>query len=308
MTNQTNIERKLVLPAGAYLAAAGLGFTEGPALLPSGEVGVVSINRGIVYAVTITPEGGTRAIAETGGGPNCLAVGTEGEIWVTQNGGTAMPSKSEIAAVPSIQRIEDGVVTTVHSGDVSAPSDCVVDSSGRLWFTDPSGHSDDGSEARGAVRVLDPSTNSITTVLEGLRFPNGLCFGIDPAQLYVAETLRGVVRRYTIEGSRCTWDGWEAAVPGGTPDGIALDSQGWLWVAGGAGDNVVAFDSEGNLVRELSFGTGVLVTSVCFAGPGLSTLVVTIAKGGSVVAMPATNPGQPLLVSEQSGPIAGGGL
>jgi gluconolactonase len=143
--------------------------------------------------------------------------------------------------------------------------------------------------------VLDPRTNTATTALDELRFPNGLCFGTDPTEIYVAETLRGVVRRYNIDGARCEWDGWEVTVPGGTPDGIALDSNGWLWVAGGSGDNVIAFAPDGRIAREVSFGTGVLVTSVCFAGPDLATLVVTVAKGGSVVALPAVHPGLPLV-------------
>ena len=305
MTNQAQTERKLVLPADARLVASGLGFTEGPALLPSGEVGVVSLNRGIVYAVDLTAENATRTIAETGGGPNSVAVGNRGQIWVTQNGGTAMPSKSEISAAPSIQQIIDGEVTTVHEGDVSSPSDCIVDDAGRVWFTDPRGHSDDGGEGRGALRILDPSTNTVTTALDGLRFPNGLCFGTDHTQIYVAETLRGVVRRYHVDGARCEWDGWEAAVPGGTPDGIALDSQGWLWVAGGSGDNVVALDADGRVVRDISFGTGVLVTSVCFAGAHLSTLIATVAKGGSVVAMPAVHPGLPLLPAQSDVAVGG---
>lgn len=304
MTNQTHTERKLVLPATSRLVASGLGFTEGPAVLPSGEVAVASINRGLVYAVDLA-DGGVRSIAETGGGPNCVAVGTAGETWVTQNGGTAMSSKSQISAPPSIQCIIDGAVTTVHEGDVSAPSDCIVDDAGRVWFTDPAGHADDGGEGGGALRILDPRTSTVTTVLDGLRFPNGLCFGGAPAQIYVAETLRGVVRRYDFDGTRCEWDGWEAVVPGGTPDGIALDSKGWLWAAGGSGDNVVAFDGNGQLVHEISFGTGVLVTSVCFAGTDLETLVVTVAKGGSVIALPAPHPGQPL-TPVQSHTVVGG--
>ncbi|EME56245.1 SMP-30/Gluconolaconase/LRE-like region-containing protein [Rhodococcus ruber BKS 20-38] len=304
MIEHAHSERKLVLPAGARLAASGLGFTEGPALLPSGEVGVASINRGTIYAVDLE-KNTTRTIAETGGGPNCLAAGLHGEIWVTQNGGTAMASKSEIAAAPSIQKIIDEAVLTVHEGDVSAPSDCIVDDAGRLWFTDPAGHTGDQAEGRGTLRIFDPHTATVTTVLDGLRFPNGLCFGTDPGQVYVAETLRGVVRRYRFDGTRCEWDGWQAAVPGGTPDGIALDSQGWLWVAGGTGDNVVAFDPSGRVAHEMNFGTGVLVTSVCFAGRGLTTLIITVAKGGSVVAIPALHPGEPLVPFRSSATVGG---
>lgn len=296
MRDSNSSASALTLPHDARVIGAGLGFTEGPAALNTGEVGVVSINRGKVYAVDLQGAG-AREIAETGGGPNCLAVGAEGEIWVTQNGATAMASKSALSRPPSIQRIDAGVVSTVLDTGVSAPSDCVIGPDGRLWFTDPASHGTGAGNASGALRVFDPETSNVCTLLEGLQFPNGLCFAREPGHLYVAETVRGVVRRYRFDGAQCQWDGWEVEVPGGTPDGIALDSQGWLWVAGGTGDNVVAFDPAGKVRNELSFGHGVLVTSVCFAGERLDTLVVTVAKGGSVIALPAIHPGQPLPVT-----------
>lgn len=86
-------------------------------------------------------------------------------------------------------------------------------------------------------------------------------------------------------------------VGNGRPDGMAIDSAGWLWIAGSSGDNVVAIDNDGIIRYELTFGTEVLVTSVCFAGADLDRLIVTIAKGGSVVSLPAVHPGLPLPVT-----------
>lgn len=289
-------ERRLIIPQGASVIASKLGFVEGPTLLASGDLAVVSVNRGELYSVALDGSG-SELIVETGGGPNCIATDQAGTLWIAQNGGTAMPSRSSLPAVPSIQRLSAaGHLDVMVDSGVHAPSDCVLAHDGRLWFTDPASHGTTGDTAPGAVRVFDPATGALHTALDGLLFPNGLAFGLDNETLFVAETARGIVRRYRVEESALEWDGWEAKVPGGAPDGIAIDSEGWLWVAGSFADNVIALDTLGRPCAELRFGTGVLVTSLCFAGDDLQTLVVTVAKGGTVVAVPAPNPGLPLPV------------
>ncbi|MBM9464400.1 SMP-30/gluconolactonase/LRE family protein [Aeromicrobium sp. YIM 150415] len=281
----------LILPPEARLVAGGLGFTEGPALLPSGEVAVVSINRGRVYAVSLE-DGAVREVVETGGGPNCVAVGTAGRLWISQNGGTAMPTRSTLPARPSIQCLsEDGLATVADEGLLS-PSDCEIGPDGRLWFTDPAGHMD--SDRLGALRSLDPETGELTTHLADLHFPNGLAFG--HGVLYMVETLTERVRRFEVDGDVVRPDGWQIDLPGAAPDGIAVDSAGWLWVAASRGDALLAYDEHGALRASYDFGVRVAVTSVCFAGPGLDTLVITVAKGGSVIALPAPNPGLPVPV------------
>jgi gluconolactonase len=285
---------RLVVPENGQILAAGLGFVEGPVALDDEHIAVASINRGHIYRIPLdgaTPE----LLIETGGGPNCVAVGANSELWIAQNGGTVMPSKSTVPAVPSIQRWTTDL-ETVHAEAVFGPSDCVIGPDGRLWFTDPADHALTGTAKPGCLRTYDPFTGDLHTELDTLQFPNGLAFGADPDELYVAETTPGVVRRYRVGPTGCHPDGWEFPLPHGKPDGLAVDSEGWLWVAGSTGDNLIAVDRAGNIRRQLSFGDRVLVTSVCFAGPDLATLVVTIAKGGTVMTLPAPNPGLPLPV------------
>lgn len=284
----------VIVPDEGRILAAGLGFVEGPVAVDDDHIVVASINRGHLYRVPLAG-GQPELLVETGGGPNCVTIGEHADLWIAQNGGTVMPSKSIVPAEPSIQHWS-AELETVCSEGLYGPSDCVIGPDGRLWFTDPADHALTGVAKPGCLRSFDPGTGLLRTELDNLQFPNGLAFGIDPDEIYVAETTAGVVRRYRIGPTGCHPDGWEFRLPQGKPDGLAVDAEGWLWIAGSTGDNLVAVDRAGAIRRQLEFGNRVLVTSVCFAGPDLTTLVVTIARGGTVLAMPAPNPGLSLPV------------
>lgn len=45
--------------------------------------------------------------------------------------------------------------------------------------------------------------------------------------------------------------------------------------------------------EQLAIGEGTMPTSVCFAGDALDRLIVTVAKGGRVLAFPVEIPGLP---------------
>ncbi|NEW72945.1 SMP-30/gluconolactonase/LRE family protein [Streptomyces rhizosphaericus] len=273
----------------------GLGFTEGPIVLDGNTLAVASVNRGTVYRLGLDG-GDPELLIDCGGGPNGLALGTGGEIHIAQNGATAMPSRSSVPAVPSIQTLAGDRLMSPSDHRVDAPSDCVTGPDGLLWFTDPADHVMEGPGKPGRVRTWDPVSSRIETRLHGLMFPNGIAFGADPAELYVAETSARVVRRYQATATGATADGWCAEIPRGHPDGIAVDAEGWLWVAGSRGNNIMAFDRSGRLREDIDLGEGMFATSLCFAGPGLEHLVVTSPKRGSVLLLRPPHPGLPLPV------------
>lgn len=296
------------LTRGLRPLARDLGFTEGPVADQDTHVLVASMTRGTVYRV---PLGGGPAapVVEVGGAPNGLARASDGAVLVAQSGEAVITSRSALPVVPSIQAVavtaQSAEVAVRTEGGVHAPSDCVVGPDGRLWFTDPGDHVVDVASANGHVRALDLETHVLETVAEGLSFPNGLAFSAAGDRLYVAETALARVRRFAVEPrGRLVHDGWTATLPSGRPDGLALDAAGWLWVAGSSGDNVVAFDDDATPRIDWHLGTGQFTTSICFAGPELSTLVITSPKGGRVLATPALHPGLPLPV-HRAGALAG---
>lgn len=282
------------LPPNARIVASGLGFLEGPCAEGANHLLVASINRGVVYRISLDAPKEPELLFEAGGGPNGLATAPDGSVYVAQNGASVMTSRSKLPAAPTIQKWEGQTLSPALCTGVTAPSDCVIGPDGMLWFTDPADHKIFQKGKPGSLRAFDPTTGEVRTLLDGLAFPNGLAFGPTGSEIYVAETSARTVSRYQLTDKGLEADGWIAKIETGHPDGIALDTAGWLWVAGSTGHNIMAFDATGTLRKEVHLGEGVLVTSLCFGGQDRMKLYVTTPKGGCVIEIPALHPGLPL--------------
>ncbi|MYF81947.1 MAG: SMP-30/gluconolactonase/LRE family protein, partial [Chloroflexi bacterium] len=129
--------------------ATGLEFPEGPIAMDDGSVLLTEIARGTLTRVT--PDGRVEVVAETGGGPNGAAVGPDGQVWITNNGGfewdraggRLLPAgQARNYAGGSIQRVdlETGAVETVYTEcdglPLKGPNDIVFDATGGFWFSD----------------------------------------------------------------------------------------------------------------------------------------------------------------------------
>src|SRR5947207_839904 len=130
--------------------ATGLKFPEGPVAMDDGSVIVVEIAAGRITRVK--PDEKTQTVAKPGGGPNGLAVGTDGALYVCNNGGSFEFTKRQGLLIPGhappahtggrIERVDiaSGKVEVVYDScdgeRLIAPNDIVFDNVGGFWFTD----------------------------------------------------------------------------------------------------------------------------------------------------------------------------
>jgi gluconolactonase len=284
------------LPVGWRLLAEGAGFVEGP-VAQGGHVDFVSINRGAVYRARLDG-GGVEVRTEPGGGPNGATADACGRLWIVQNGARVMESRSARVAEPGIQVVEaDGTtVSAVARTDLHAPNDCAFGPDDRLWFTDPYGRlmpappgDPDRTGCHGRVWACDPSTGDLELIAEKLPHPNGLCFSPDGELLYVSDTRDATIVVVDVAGDGVRRPREVATLPEGKPDGMAFDSAGNLWVAATSADGLGVLSPAGRW-EYVGLGES-FPTNLCFAGPELTTLVVTAARGGRVLARENSVPG-----------------
>jgi gluconolactonase len=180
--------------------ASGLRFPEGPVAMPDGSIVLVEIERRTLSRVT--PDGKVRVIANLGGGPNGAAMGPNGKIYVTNNGGLKFidrPGKlfpfaqAEDYVTGSIQIVdpETGKFETLYDRcdgrRLNGPNDLVFDGAGGFWFTDL-GKTRERDADRGAVYYAKADGSMIKEAIFPLERPNGIGLSPDEKTLYVVET------------------------------------------------------------------------------------------------------------------------
>ena len=129
------------------------------------------------------------------------------------------------------------------------------------------------TEGRGSLWRIGRDGES-QCLLDGLTIPNGLDWWGD--EFWFVDGPEEVVSCYPWDES-----GLSAVnrrfVTDGTPDGLSIDSQGDLWLALWGEGRVDHFNREGHVVDSVSVASP-HSTSLCFAGRGLDTLVMTSAQ------------------------------
>lgn len=224
--------------------ASGLGWPEGPAVLDDGRVVFVETFQGRLSVWDRNH--GVQQHTDVGGGPNAAAVGSDGNIYITQNGGIVGPWRSPRPQPPSIQRISaaghvDTVATKTASRTLSAPNDLAFGPDGCLYFTDPGGEYAPGSQPDpGYICVLRPGGSCEVLEETGRVYPNGIVVEPDGSIVWVESYTRAVRRLRTNSAVQDVCILPEASVP----DGLAVSYDGDLYITAtkAKGINIIGND------------------------------------------------------------------
>lgn len=178
-----------------------------------------------------------------------------------------------------------------NSEPFRGPNDLAFDDKGNLFFTDPTGSRLDNPV--GPVYRVEAETRKVTRVAGGMAFPNGLAFSKDGRWLYVAESNKNRIVRFSVRGDgmlgplEAFADLAEAGK--GEPDGIAVDTEGNVWVAHYGTHQVLVVSPDGGIAARYPMpeGKGDGPTNVEFAGKDMRTLYITDPTTGALLRMRA---------------------
>lgn len=147
------------------------------------------------------------------------------------------------------------------------------DRQGRFWVG--VAHATTGNP-RGGLYRYDPD-GSIHVMETGITISNGLGWSPDDRFFYYTDSLRHCIYRYDYERQSGSISNRQifARVPSQMePDGLTVDTDGFIWSAQWNGAKVIRFSPSGDVAQEIILPTP-RITSCALGGADLKTLFIT---------------------------------
>jgi sugar lactone lactonase YvrE len=159
-------------------------------------------------------------------------------------------------------------------------NDGAVDPRGRFWAGTMS--DSDSGNPHGSLYRLDADLSAHRMVTE-VMISNGIAWTSDQKTMYYTDSNRHAIFAYDYDAATGAISNRRTFVTipeaEGVPDGLTLDSEGYVWSALWGGWKVVRFDPTGKRDREISVPAA-QVTSCAFGGAELNELYITTARTG----------------------------
>jgi gluconolactonase len=279
--------------------ASGLAFPEGPIALSDGSLLIVEMFG--PYLTRIHANGRVERICAVPGGPNGIAMGPDGRVYVCNNGaafsGVFRNNNwdlwySDVAtyvggAIQAIDLTTCAIETLYTQSDgipLSAPNDIVFDAHGGFYFTDL-GYMHD-TRKRTGIYYASPHGDAMRFVV-GSESANGVGLAPDGETLYWNITPTAQVMACQLAAP-----GVVAHAPqqlyrfdtGCMLDSLAIDSAGNVCVAILGAGAIGVITPTGELCEYYATGSSG-TTNICFGGADLRTAFVTLGGSGEVVTM-----------------------
>ena len=213
-----------------------------------------------------------------------------GAVGLRASGGLIAALRDGFATVdPASGAVE--IVAPVESEErTNRMNDGKVDPGGRFWAGTMG---TDQRPAAGTLYRLDPDLR-VTPMVPGVSISNGLDWSLDGRTMYYIDTPTRRVDRFAFDPTSGEIADRAPAVAiregAGSPDGMTVDAEGYLWVALWDGWGVERYSPEGRLDRRVEVPAA-QTSSCAFGGPDLDLLFITTAQEGYP---PGGLPDQPL--------------
>ena len=268
-------------PVDAVLARPH-GLLEGPRFGPRGELVYSDVIAGGVWGCS--PAGEVREIL-----PRRRGVGG---ILAHSDGGWVISGRSLIHIPPQGGQREilagEGVSGFNDLG--ATPEGSLL--AGALRFRPFAGE----APTPGQLLEVDEGGNAVV-LNEEVLWPNGIGLSPDGGRIYVSDYAEGAVLAIPRHGGEAVV---LARSPRGSADGLAVDSEGGVWVALGEGGGVARLQPDGEL-DELIEVPASFVSSLSFGGEDMCDVLITTADnelepqlGGTLFRARSEIPGRPL--------------
>ncbi len=212
----------------------GLDHPEGLCFAPDGSL-LAGGERGQVYR--IEPETGTAdTLAVTGGFLLGVCADRAGAVYACDAG------RNEVLRIAP-----GGSVGVLPAPPLDNPNDCAFDAAGNLFFTESGTYHP--TRCSGRLHVVTQAGESTCIHPGPFRFANGIFVDQDASLLYMVESTAPSVLAFRLEGSALA--SLEPArrvdlEPDTVPDGVALDSEGNVYVAFYSPDQIGVIRPDGS--------------------------------------------------------------
>ena len=262
-------------PAARLVFDAHATVGEGPVWCEREQVlWWVDIDGGLLHR--FDPAGGIDRQWDLGEAVACVQLRTSGGLVLALKSGFALFD-------PATGRV-DRLATPEADEPCNRFNDGAVDTRGRFWAGTMRMHKH-GIQPTGVVYRLDPD-GRCTRMMDGFWTINGMAFSPDGRKFYFSDSTAKVrtiwVADYdpetgTVGERRVFFDTRDLA---GRPDGGAVDAEGFYWMAGITGGELVRFTPAGTIDRIVPVPVKRL-TKLAFGGPDLTTGYVTSLGGNN---------------------------
>lgn len=263
---------------------------EGPSIGPDGTLYCVDVVNGRIFNILDTGE--FRVVAQYDGWPNGLKFNRDGRALIADY-------KHGIMELDPVNGSVKPYLTRFNIEPFKGVNDLFFAANGDLYFTD-----------QGMTGLHDPTgrlfrvgpNGRIDCLLDNVPSPNGLVMNLEEDALYLAATRANAIWRVPLlrNGGIGKVGTFIQMSGGGGPDGLAIDSEGRLFIAHVGLGTVWVVDRVGEPVYRIKSCAGSHTTNVAFGGPDYKTLFITESSSAQILHVAMDVSGKPMFLMPEA--------